>query len=103
VEQGKDPFLQGGTEVDQNVAATDQVQARKGRIADEVLAGEDAHFAQVLLDLEAAARGGEEIAQPGLGQPVDLGLGVEAPAGLLNGLLTGIGAENAPGGRSSFC
>src|SRR6266852_197412 len=55
--------LQAGAEVDQDVAAADQVQFREGWIVGDIVAGEYAGIANVLMDLEAGVRLGEEVAQ----------------------------------------
>jgi hypothetical protein len=50
VEEGDDPVLQVGVEIDQQVAAGDQVELREGRVPDDVVRREDAHLAQFLGD-----------------------------------------------------
>src|SRR4029450_781238 len=50
-EESDDPSLDVRFEVDHNVSATDQIQARKRRFGDQVLHGEDYRFAQLFGDL----------------------------------------------------
>ena len=55
---------QVGPQVDQQVAAADQVHVRKRRIDHDVLRRERDHLAQVLAHLEEAVGRDEEAAQP---------------------------------------
>ena len=48
MKQRKDLCLQAGLQVDQQVAARNQVEARERRIADHAVRGKDAHLAQAL-------------------------------------------------------
>ena len=60
-------FCSSGDEVDQQVAAAQDVELGEGRVHDEVLRGEDHHLADLfadpvaalLLDEEARSRSGE--------------------------------------------
>src|SRR6266849_7464199 len=54
MENGKRLFLQTGLEINQQVAATDEVHARERRVSDEILPGEDDHLPQRLDDPVAA-------------------------------------------------
>src|SRR5712691_1462006 len=56
-------LLQGGPEVDHQVAATDQVQLGERRIFRHVLPREDAAVANGLVDSESTVAGTEETAQ----------------------------------------
>ena len=69
VERGQHLLLQARLEIDQQVAATDEVHARERRIGDEVLPREDHHLAQRLADPVAAFLLDEEPPQP-LGRDV---------------------------------
>lgn len=68
-------MLQGGFEVNQEIAATNKIDAREGGIGDEVLAGEDDHLAEgfgdavaaFLLDKKAAEAFGRDILGERLG------------------------------------
>lgn len=51
MEVGNDPLLNGRLEVDQQIAAADEIQVREGRIGRDVLPGEDAHVADRFSDL----------------------------------------------------
>ena len=64
VHQGNEPLLQHRVEVNEQVAAGDEVQARERRIAERVLAREDAHFADLLRHPVTAVGIHEEAAQP---------------------------------------
>ena len=47
-------FLQGRSEIDQDVAATDEIHPGEGRIGEEMLPGEDDHIAELLHNPVAA-------------------------------------------------
>ena len=70
--------------VDQHVAAGDQVQLRKRRIADQIVPRKDAHLAQVLVDLVAALDLREMAVQAFLGNVRRNVLGVPAMARLFD-------------------
>ena len=63
MEQRDDRLLHVRLEVDQHVAARDQVEPREGRVAEKVLGGEDHRVAQVLGDLVVVSLLDEEPAQ----------------------------------------
>src|SRR5258708_23596737 len=54
MESGQRLLLQTRLQINQEVAATDQVHARERRVGDEILPGEDDRFAQRLDDAIAA-------------------------------------------------
>ena len=54
MEGGHDAFLEFGFEIDQHVAATDQIDAGEGGIGEEILAGEDDLLAEGFDDAVAA-------------------------------------------------
>jgi hypothetical protein len=60
MEQGQDPPLRLPVEIDQQVAARDQVEARKRRIAEQVMLSEYYSFTQFLLDLVGVVERVEE-------------------------------------------
>ena len=60
----EEPLLQRRFQVDQHVAAADEVEVRERRVGRHVLPGEDAHVPDALLHPEAAARPLEEAPQP---------------------------------------
>jgi len=64
VKDGEHLLLQARLEIDQQVAATDDVHARERGIADDVLSGEDDHLAQGLVDPIAAFLLDEESPHP---------------------------------------
>jgi hypothetical protein len=59
--------LQGHVHVDEHVAAEDEVELREGRVAGEVLAGEDAVLPDRLVDPVAAVHLGEEAPEASTG------------------------------------
>ncbi len=70
VEQRDDLLLDFGLEINQQVAATDQVQLGERSVADQVLRGENDRFTQPFVDLVAVIVGlGEKPPQP-LGRQV---------------------------------
>ncbi len=73
MEDRHDPLLQEGLQIDQQVAAADEIQVREGRIGRDVLAREDADVANALGDLPAPVGLDEETA-PSLGLDVDHGV-----------------------------
>ena len=93
MEQREDVLLHA-SQVDQDVAATDQVQLRKRRIVDQVMPGKDAHLAQVLVDLVAAFDLREIAVQALMGKVRRNVLEVPAGAGLFDCRLADIGSED---------
>ncbi len=63
MESGDQAVLQLRLEVDHQVAAAEQVEAREGRVLDDVLDGEHDHLADLLLHAIAGVLLGEEAAQ----------------------------------------
>src|SRR5947209_18087626 len=59
-----DPPLQTGFEIDQQVAATEQVDARERRVAQEILAGENDRLPQRFADAVTAVLIDKESPQP---------------------------------------
>jgi len=51
VKSGDDTFLENSSEVDKQVAAGDEIQIGKGWVLGDVLAGENTHLADGLIDL----------------------------------------------------
>src|SRR5256885_2262836 len=100
MKDGDDPFLQGKPEVDQYVAATDKVDARKWRILKKVLPGEDTTIADRFNDPIAAFHLGEKTLQP---LRRDIGrntFGVDPSPGFVNARLAEIRAKELD--RNSF-
>ncbi len=64
MEQGDDPVLQLGREIDEEVAAGDQVELGEGGVADHVVRREDAHLAQLLDHAVGVALLGEPAGEP---------------------------------------
>src|SRR5678816_319985 len=90
-------LLQRRLEINEDVPTADQVEMRKGRIADDVLPREDADIADEFGDAVAASLGYEEAPQA-LGRYL-LGnaLRIEAGPGSRDGRLAQIGAEHLNG------
>ena len=94
-------LLHAGLEIDQQIAAGDDVDARERRIADEVLPREYDHLAQRLDDAVAAALVNEEALQSFRREVRREALGVQAVAGLVEQRIVEIGGEHlqlAPAG-----
>jgi hypothetical protein len=83
VERRERLFLQARLEIDQEVAAANQVDARERRVGDETLAGEHHHFAERLAYPVAALLLDEKVPQPLWRDVVGEALGVQAVAGLV--------------------
>ncbi len=64
MEDRNHPFLQCLTQVDHYIAATYQIHAGEGRIAEDILRGKNAEIPDGLLDLVAAVGPIEESPQP---------------------------------------
>jgi len=64
MKNGHDPFLQNQSEVDQHIAATDKVYARKGRVLEKILPGENTCIADRFCDSIAAFHFGEKALKP---------------------------------------
>ena len=64
VERGEDHLLQVPLQVDQQVAADDQIEARKGRVVQQVVGGEEHPCAHLGLHLVVAVGEAEEARQP---------------------------------------
>ena len=64
MEHPHQPFLKRAAQIDQHVAADDQIEPGKGRIARQVLAGENAQVAHLLVDPVAAIHPVEKSPQP---------------------------------------
>src|SRR5207302_1682698 len=84
---------------DEEVAAADQVEARVGRVAGQVVPGEDAQLADALADVVVPFDPEEEAAQP-FRRDVDLDVvHVDARAGLVQGGLVEVGGQDLDGER----
>ena len=90
----RDDILLHASQVDQHVAATDQIQLRKRRIVDQIVPGEDAHLTQVPAHLVAAFDLCEIAVQACLGEVCRNVLRVPAAAGLFDGRQADIGGED---------
>src|SRR5713226_7028221 len=92
-----DSFLQNRPEVDQHVAATDDVDPRKRWILKEILSSEDTHITDRFVNSIATFHVDEKAAQP---FRRDIGrntLRVDPGAGFLNASLAKVGAKELDG------
>jgi hypothetical protein len=64
VEKRNELLLQALIEVDQKIAATDQIEPRKGRVARHVVSGENAQISNYLGNLVVPIELGEVALQP---------------------------------------
>ena len=90
VECGNDPLLQFGTEINQQIPASDQVQIGKGRVLGHILAGEHAHLAKRLVDLVPAVQSGQTLER----NICDRRLGVNAGPGAVERDLADVRRKN---------
>ena len=95
MEDRQDALLERGIHVDQHVAATDEVQAREGRVFTNVLSGKSAHVADHATDLvTAATEAGEEPPQSLRRNVLGNAAGENAGPRLCDGDFAQISAEN---------
>ena len=94
MEDRQQPALQYRFEIDQHVAATDQVQVRKGRVLGHVMLGKNAGVADGLRYSPAAPRPGEEAGHSFGRELGESGFGVDARAGLLDRSFADVGGED---------
>ena len=98
IEQRQQLFLQLGTEIDQQVAAGEDIEFGEGRVGDDVLRGEHHHFADVLADAIAAAFFGHEEALQPFGRDIRRDIvGVEPLARRVDGIRIKIGGVDLQG------
>src|ERR1700730_1023617 len=71
MQQRDDLLLKRRLQVNQQIAAADQVEAGKGRVADHAVRREDAHLAQILVKLIGTRLVEEEALQPRRRDPPD--------------------------------
>src|SRR5262249_7049976 len=88
-----DVALQLAVEVDEQIAAGDQIHARERRIAHHAVRGEHAQVADGLVDDVAAALVGEEALEPLLRHALQQGIGIAAVARYRERRLINIGGE----------
>jgi hypothetical protein len=94
VKQRKEFLLQLRGEVDQQVAAAQNIQLGKGRVHDEALRGKDHHFPDLRAHPVAAFHRGKEPFQP-LRRYVGGNIrGINALAGLVNRVLVQVGGKD---------
>src|SRR6186997_2856880 len=86
--------LQIGVEVDQHVPASDQIDPREGRIADQIMRRKDAHIADRFGDLIETPILDEEARQLLAGNMLDDALVVPALPGYLQRVLVNVGREH---------
>ena len=96
VEQGNELLLQFPSHIDQQIAATDQVEFGERRVFDHVLLGEDHHVADALVDAVGAAVRllGEKARQP-FRRDVGGNAGrIDAGAGAVDGPAVNVGGKH---------
>ena len=97
MEDRQDPLLQGQVQVDQHIAATDQIQMGKGRIVGEVVPRKDTQVPDRLADLVMMIDAHEEMAEPFL-RHVHLDVvRVNSRPGLLQGGVVDVGGQDLDG------
>ena len=97
VQHGDDPLLQHWAQVDQQVATAHQIEVREGRVAGEVVSGEDALLADRLAHL-VAAFDLREVAPQIVGRHrLSDGLAVDAGPGAIDGALIDVGRKDLDG------
>ena len=103
MEEGEELSLPVGVEIDEEVAADQQVEARKGRILEEVVMSEYDHLPQHLCHLPAVIDPGKEAHEPLFPEVgVDV-VGIEAGTGPGDRRLVKIGGEELdPGIKLPF-
>src|SRR5215471_7886252 len=94
MEDGNYFLLQNWAEIDQHVAAADQIHTRKGGIAKHVLSRENTHVADRLGNLITTRYLVKEPAQTYFRDFADNGLFVNSRSCFLNGVLAEVRAEN---------
>src|SRR5215831_12524702 len=94
MKNGYNPFLKGGSQIDEQIAATNNIHPGEGRILKNILPGKDAEIADGLADLIALLHFVKKAAQPGrrdVGHDTFL---VDSRSGLLDRGLAQVCAEN---------
>ncbi|MEC5164017.1 hypothetical protein RCH08_005207 [Janthinobacterium sp. CG_S6] len=94
VEQRNQALLQLGVQVDQQVAAAQDVELGKRRVRNDVLLGEDDHVADLLLDVVAVLFRHEKMLQPLGRDVVGDGRREAAQAGAVDGVARQVGGED---------
>ena len=99
MERRQDLLLQTRLDIDEQVAATDQVHAREGRIADEILPRKDDCVAQRLDHAIAVLFLDKEASQPFGRHVLHQTFGVETGAGFIEQRIVQVSGENLEFGR----
>src|SRR5262245_374714 len=89
----EDPLLRRAVQIDQQIAARDQIEVRKRRILDDIVVREENHLAQFAPDPIARAFVMEEALEPLLGHVHDVGVGIETLARRRDRVLVEVGSE----------
>ena len=97
LEHGQHVLLKHGVEIDQEIAATDQVEPGEGRVPSDVVAGENALVPDGFGDLVALFDSGKEAPQPGRAGIGGNTFHIHARAGPLDRRLADVRAENLNG------
>jgi len=103
VERGQHLALRVLFKINQQVAATDQVHPREGRIAEQILPGEDDHLAQELGGAVAAVLLRKEAPQPFRREVVEEAFGIKTGAGFIEQRLVKVGGKKLQLARVAAC
>src|SRR5687768_15123995 len=96
-----DLLLQHWPKINQNVAATDEIELREGRILGHILLGENAHRADAFTDLEARIEPREEAPEPLGRNVVTDAFRVDSGTRAFEGQVADVGAEDLNGNLGS--
>src|SRR6476646_4281074 len=94
MEQTQNSLLQVGFQIDQHISATKQIELGQGRVLDEILDGENCHFANLFFDLIAVALLQEKSREPRRRDVGDDTAGIDFVVSSVYGICVDIGAEN---------
>src|SRR5882672_8329250 len=94
MKSGQRLLLQTRLKINEEVATTDKVHARERRVADEILPGEDDHFAQWLDDAIAAFFLNKKTPQSFRRDILCEALGIETVAGFVQQCVVEVGGEH---------
>jgi hypothetical protein len=102
VEERDDLALQKRAEVNEDIAAGDQIEVPKGRINQDVLPREDTHVPNGFVDLNNCALPGEKTAQALVRNVLGDVLGINAATRPLDALLADVRGEKLETVRADF-
>jgi len=97
MEDRKDAAMDATVEVDQNVAAANQIEAGEGRVSGDIVAGKDAVLAKLFSDLVLAIGLGEKSGEAVRREVVFNSLRIDTLAGALEREFADVSAEQLDG------